>query len=256
MRARRWWLPVGVGMGLLLPGIALAASTIPAIPALPTLRIGVGTATSPTQVSQALQILFLLTVLSLAPAILILMTSFTRIVVVLSFLRSALGTQNTPPNQVLVGFALFLTFFTMAPVWNQMNTQAVQPYLAGKLPPAQALTAGVHPLRDFMFRQTDQADLGLFVKLAKLPPPKTHHDVPTYVLIPAFVTSELKIAFEMGFLLFLPFMVIDMVVASTLMSMGMFMLPPMMISMPFKILLFVLVDGWALVVQSLVSSFH
>jgi len=213
--------------------------------------------TSPAQqTSTSLQLLLWLTVLSLAPAILVLMTSFTRIIVVLSFVRNALGTQQLPPNQVLIGLALFLTFFVMAPTWNQINSQALQPYLQNQIAQNEALTKAEEPLRTFMFKQTREKDLELFVSLAKMPQPKTYRDIPTYVLIPAFVISELKTAFQMGFAIFVPFMVIDMIVSSVLMSMGMMMLPPMLISLPFKLLLFVLVDGWHLVVQSLLTSFR
>ena len=208
------------------------------------------------QTSTSLQILLLMTVLSTAPAILMLMTSFTRIIIVLSFVRNALGTQQLPPNQVLVGLALFLTFFVMAPTFNQINTNAVQPYMKNQINQTEALKQAEEPLRTFMFRQTREKDLALFVGLSKMERPKTYRDVPTYVLIPAFVISELKTSFQMGFAIFIPFIVIDMIVSSTLMSIGMMMLPPMMISLPFKLLLFVLVDGWHLVVQSLVTSFH
>lgn len=218
-----------------------------------TLDLGSSTA---QQTSTSLQLLLLLTVLSLAPAIIMLMTSFTRIIVVLSFVRNALGTQQLPPNQVIVGLALFLSFFVMAPTWNQINTNAVQPYLKSQITQAEALTKAEEPLRTFMFKQTREKDLELFVGLAKMERPKTYRDIPTYVLIPAFIISELKTAFQMGFAIFIPFLVIDMIVSSTLMSMGMMMLPPMMVSLPFKLLLFVLVDGWHLVVQSLVTSFH
>jgi flagellar biosynthetic protein FliP len=219
------------------------------------LSLDFGTSTA-EQASSSLQILLLLTVLSIAPAILVLMTSFTRIIIVLSFVRNALGTQQLPPNQVVVGLALFLTFFVMAPTWNEVNTQALQPYMQSQITQAEALEKAELPLRDFMFKQTREKDLELFVGLAKMERPQTYSDIPTYVLIPAFVISELKTAFQMGFAIFIPFMVIDMLVASTLMSMGMMMLPPMMVSLPFKLLLFVLVDGWHLVVQSLVTSFH
>lgn len=211
---------------------------------------------STQQTGTSLQLLMLMTVLSMAPAILMLMTSFTRIIIVLSFVRNALGTQQLPPNQVIVGLALFLTFFVMAPTWNQINTNAIQPYMKNQITQTEALTKAEEPLRNFMFRQTRAKDLELFVGLAKMERPKTYRDVPTYVLIPAFVISELKTAFQMGFAIFIPFIVIDMIVSSTLMSIGMMMLPPMMISLPFKLLLFVLVDGWHLVVQSLVTSFH
>ncbi|WP_139314374.1 flagellar type III secretion system pore protein FliP [Desulfosporosinus metallidurans] len=219
------------------------------------LTLDLGT-TSTQQTGTSLQILLLMTVLSLAPAILMLMTSFTRIIIVLSFVRNALGTQQLPPNQVLVGLALFLSFFVMAPTWNQINTNAVQPYMKNQITQTEALDKAEEPLRIFMFKQTREKDLELFVGLSKMAQPKTYRDVPTYVLIPAFVISELKTAFQMGFAIFIPFIVIDMIVSSTLMSIGMMMLPPMMISLPFKLLLFVLVDGWHLVVQSLVTSFH
>lgn len=219
------------------------------------LNIDLGNTTA-QQTSTSLQILLLLTVLSIAPAILVLMTSFTRIIVVLSFVRNALGTQQLPPNQVLIGLALFLTLFVMFPTWNDLNTQALQPYLKNQISQTEALQKAEEPLRMFMFKQTREKDLQLFVELSKMERPKTYKDIPTYVLIPAFVISELKTAFQMGFAIFIPFMVIDMIVSSTLMSMGMMMLPPMMISLPFKLLLFVLVDGWHLVVQSLVTSFH
>jgi flagellar biosynthesis protein FliP len=218
-----------------------------------TLDLGNSTA---QQTSTSLQLLFMMTVLSLAPAILMLMTSFTRIIIVLSFVRNALGTQQLPPNQVLVGLAMFLTFFVMVPTWNQINTNALQPYMKNQITQTEALTKAEEPLRTFMFKQTREKDLELFVSLSKTERPKTYKDVPTYVLIPAFVISELKTAFQMGFAIFIPFIVIDMIVSSTLMSMGMMMLPPMMISLPFKLLLFVLVDGWHLVIQSLVTSFH
>ena len=199
----------------------------------------------------------LLTVLSLAPAILVMMTSFTRIVVVLSFLRQALGTAQVPPNQVMVGLSLFLTFFIMAPVWQTMNKTAIQPYLAKQIAPDVALARGMAPVRDFMFRQVRKKDLAMFERIAHLPEsPATRDDIPTYVLIPAFVVSELSTAFEMGFLIYLPFLILDVVVSSVLMSMGMMMLPPTVVSLPFKILLFVLVDGWSLIVGSLVQSFH
>jgi flagellar biosynthetic protein FliP len=218
-----------------------------------TLDLGNGTT---QQLSTSLEILLLLTVLSIAPAILILMTSFTRIIIVLSFVRNALGTQQMPPNQVLLGLAVFLTFYVMAPTWTQINTQALQPYLNSNLNQNEALNKAEEPLRAFMFKQTREKDLALFVNLARIERPKTYRDIPTYVLIPSFIISELKTAFQMGFAIFIPFMIIDMIVSSVLMSMGMMMLPPMMISLPFKLLLFVLVDGWHLVVESIVTSFH
>lgn len=212
--------------------------------------------TTPDQLATSLQILLLLTVLSIAPTILIMMTSFARIVIVLSFVRNAMGTQQLPPNQLLVGLALFLTFFVMYPTFNQINTEAIQPFLNEQITQAEALNNVEEPMRNFMFRQTREKDLELFVGLSKMERPNTYRDVPTHVLIPAFVVSELKTAFQMGFAIFIPFIVIDMIVASTLMSVGMMMLPPMMISLPFKLLLFVLVDGWHLVVESLITSFR
>ncbi|WP_246140160.1 flagellar type III secretion system pore protein FliP [Geothermobacter ehrlichii] len=223
---------------------------------LPTLTVGIGEAKSPGEVSTALQILVLLTVLSVAPAILLMTTAFTRIVVVLSFVRQAMGTQQMPPNQVIIGLSLFLTFFVMAPVFSQINEQAIKPYLDGKLPQKQALEKAVEPMRAFMFGQTDEKDLALLVAMTGDEQPEDLDDVPTMTLIPAFMLSELKRAFQIGFLIYVPFLVIDMVVASVLMAMGMMMLPPPIISLPFKLLLFVLVDGWGLVVGSLVQSFH
>jgi flagellar biosynthetic protein FliP len=223
---------------------------------LPKLSVEVGKATKPEDVSVTLQILFLMTILSLAPAILILTTAFTRIIVVFHFLKQAMGTGQMPPSQVMVGLALFLTFFVMAPVWNKINDQALQPYLKNKLALQDAYNVGVEPLREFMFKQTREEDLSLFVKMANVDKPKNRSEVPTYALIPAFAISELRVGFQIGFILFVPFLIIDMVVASVLMSMGMMMLPPMMISLPLKVLLFILVDGWHLIVSSLISSFR
>ncbi len=221
----------------------------------PTIRLGVDQAKTPQDVVLSLQILLILTVLSLAPAILIMMTSFTRIVIILSFLRQGLGTQQVPPNQVLVGLALFLTFFTMHPTFDQIDKTALTPYLQGKLSTPDAFEKAQIPLRQFMFKQTREKDLALFVALSKSSRPRTPDDVSTWVLVPAFVISELKKAFEMGFVIFIPFLIIDMVTASVLMSMGMMMLPPVLISLPFKILLFVMVDGWNLIVRSIVLSY-
>jgi len=207
-----------------------------------------------TNISTTLALVFLVTLLSLAPSILVLTTCFTRIIVVFGFLRQALGTQQTPPNQVLIGLALFLTVFIMAPTYRQVNEQALQPYLRGELQPREALETAVKPIREFMFRQTRPRDLRLFLEIGKYPRPNTPDDVPTHVLIPAFVLSELTLAFQIGFLLYVPFLIIDMVVASTLMAMGMMMLPPIVISLPFKIILFILADGWGLLVGSLVRS--
>ena len=223
---------------------------------MPKISLEVGKATKPEDVSVTLQILFLMTILSLAPALLILTTAFTRIIVVLHFLKQAMGTPQMPPAQVLLGLAMFLTFFVMAPVWNKVNTEALQPYLQNKMTMNDAYDKGVGPLREFMFKQTREEDLALFVKMANLEKPKNRAEIPTYVLIPSFAISELRIGFQIGLVLFVPFLIIDMVVASILMAMGMMMLPPAMISMPFKILLFILVDGWHLVIGSLIASFH
>ena len=205
--------------------------------------------------TDAVQLLLLVGGITLVPALLFTVTGFTRILVVLGFIRSGLGTPTAPPNQVLVGIALFLTIFVMAPTFAAVKKDAIDPLNADEITQAQAFERGQKPIREFMFRQTREKDLALFVKLSKIERPKTRADVPTYVVIPAFIISELKTAFQIGFLIFLPFLVIDLVVSSTLMSMGMIMLPPVLISLPFKILLFVLVDGWNLVTQSLVQSF-
>jgi flagellar biosynthetic protein FliP len=204
----------------------------------------------------AVQILLFTAAITLVPAMLFCVTGFTRILIVLGFIRTGLGTQAAPPNQVLVGIATFLTIFVMAPTFNQIKDDAVTPLMNHKITQTQAIERGQLPLREFMFKQTREKDLALFVKLSKRPTPKTRADVPTYVLIPAFVISELKTAFQIGFLIFLPFLVIDLVVSTVLMSVGMVMLPPVFISLPFKILLFVLVDGWDLITQSLVQSFQ
>ena len=223
---------------------------------LPKISVGVEQSDNPADLSVTLQILLLLTVLSLAPSIIITMTSFTRMIVVFSFLRHALGTQQMPPAQLMVGLALILTFFVMSPVFTQAYEQGVKPYSEGTIDRDTALERGMAPLREFMLKQTREKDLALFVRLANLEKPATPDEVPLRALVPGFVISELRVAFQIGFVLFIPFLIIDMVVASVLMSMGMLMLPPIMVAMPFKILLFVLVDGWYLVVHSLVSSFH
>ncbi len=236
---------------LALPGLALA-EPLP----FPGINLDLQPTTEPAGVVSTLQILGVLTLLALAPGILMLTTSFTRIVVTLSFLRSGLGTQQVPPNQVLVALAVFLTFFIMTPVWSQIQTDALGPYLEGDLEQTEAFESAMSPVREFMLKQTRERDLALFLSMGDYPKPETMDDIPTTVLIPAFAISELKTAFQIGFLLFIPFLVIDMVVASTLMSMGMLMLPPVMISLPFKILLFVMVDGWNLIVGSLLASFR
>jgi flagellar biosynthetic protein FliP len=223
---------------------------------LPTITVGIDEATSPQQVSTALKILFVLTVISIAPAILLMTTSFTRIVIVLSIVRQSMGTQQMPPNQVIVGLALFLTFFIMAPTYMRINETALQPYLKEQINQEEALQLAAKPLREFMLAQSNESDLELLINISEKAAPATPDDVPTMTLIPAFMLSELKRAFQMGFMIYVPFLVIDMVVASVLLSMGMMMLPPIIISLPFKLLLFVLVDGWMLIVGSLVKSFY
>jgi flagellar biosynthetic protein FliP len=244
--------------GLLLFGVMLIVGALAAhaqgVP-LPKVTFGLEQSNKPQDVAFSLQVMILMTVLALAPTILVMMTAFTRIVIVLGFVRQAIGAQQAPPNQVLVGLAIFLTFFVMAPTFKQVNEDAVQPFLANRIKQDVAVERGLAPLRTFMFHQTRQKDLALYVHLAKETRPRRPADVPTYVLIPAFITSELKTAFTIGFIIYLPFLIIDMVIASTLMSMGMMMLPPTVISLPFKLILFVLVDGWHLLTRGLVTSF-
>lgn len=223
--------------------------------ATPYFSVGIDNSEQPGAPTVTLQIFLLMTVLSLAPAIMIMVTSFTRIVIVLSLLRRALGTMQMPPNQVMVGLALFLTFFIMTPVWQQINQTALQPYLEKKIGHQEALQNAVSPLRTFMLKQTREKDLALFADIAKLKRPNSVTDIPTTVLIPSFIISEVKTAFQIGLLLYVPFLIIDMVVASVLLSMGMMMLPPIMVSLPFKLMLFVLADGWYLLVGSLVKGF-
>lgn len=237
-------------VGVLLSNCAEAA------PIIPSVNIEVGTAESPEQVASTLQVIAVLTLATLAPGILMMTTSFVRIVVIIGFLRNALATQNVPPNQVIIALAMFLTFYIMAPYWSQANDNGLQPYLAGQISQEEALTNVVEPMREFMFRQTRESDLALFVNLADAERPESQEDVSTFVLIPAFMISELKTAFQIGFMLYVPFIVIDMIVATTLMSMGMMMLPPVMISLPFKILLFVMIDGWHLLIRSIIVSFR
>ncbi len=236
---------------LLSGGAVQGVATFP----IPRIQVGIEPADTPTEVAQSLQILILLTVISLAPAILIMTTSFIRIVIILSFTRSAIGTNQMPPNQVLIGLALFLTVFIMLPTWSRVNTETLQPFLKGELTQEAAFTRGMAPIREFMFKQTRTKDLKLFIQAARLNRPNSYEEIPTQVLIPAFIISELKTAFQIGFLIYVPFLVIDMIVASTLMSMGMMMLPPMMVALPFKILLFVMVDGWHLITRSVLASF-
>ncbi|HIF9887262.1 flagellar type III secretion system pore protein FliP [Campylobacter lari] len=222
---------------------------------IPTVNLSLSAPNSPQQLVTTLNIVIVLTILALAPTIVFVMTSFLRLVVVFSFLRTALGTQTMPPNTILVTLALILTFFIMEPVATKSYNEGIKPYIAEQIGYEEAFAKGVKPFKDFMLKNTREKDLALFYRIRNLENPKTIDDVPLTVLVPAFMISELKTAFEIGFLLFLPFLVIDMVVSSVLMAMGMMMLPPVMISMPFKLLIFVLVDGWNLLIQNLVKSF-
>ena len=223
---------------------------------IPSIELSFGNSgDDPGRVSMALQLLFIFTVLSLAPAILVMVTSFTRIVVVLSLLRHALGTQQIPANQIVIGLSLFLTFFIMMPVWNNVYEGGIQPYMNEEMEAGDALAAASRPVKQFMMTHTREKDLALFLKISKTEKPESPEAMGLAVLIPAFVISELKTAFQIGFMIYMPFLILDMVVASVLLSMGMLMLPPIMVSLPFKLLLFVLVDGWYLIVGSLVESF-
>jgi flagellar biosynthetic protein FliP len=241
-------LLVGLLTLTLLPTSGLAVT-------LPSIQVGLTETNDPKQIATVIELLLVFTVLSMAPAILLMTTSFTRLVVAFSFLKNAMGTQQMPPSQVLIALSLFLSLFIMTPVFSEINTTAVQPYMTEQIGLEEAFQQGIKPLRNFMFKHTRQKDLALFLSFAKLEKPQNKEEIPTTVLIPAFMISELKTAFQIGFILFLPFLVIDMVVASVLLSMGMMMLPPVMVSLPFKLLLFVLVDGWYLIVGSLVKSF-
>ena len=236
--------------------LLIFSSSADAAPVIPSINLEVGTADNPQEVSTTLQIMALLTIVTIAPGILIMTTAFIRVVVIIGFLKNALGTQTVPSNQVILGLAMFLTFYIMAPYWSQANENGIQPYLNGQIPVEEAIENTVAPVREFMFRQTREADLALFVNLSEAERPNTQDDVSTFVLIPAFMISELKTAFQIGFMIYIPFIVIDMIVATTLMSMGMMMLPPVMISLPFKILLFVMIDGWHLLVNSIIVSFR
>jgi flagellar biosynthesis protein FliP len=251
-RNNKYWLLI-IGSIVVLgvaSGVCQAAS-----PPTPFFSIDMDKAQSPEGVSVVLQIFLLMTILSLAPSILIMLTSFTRIVMVLSLLRQAMGTQSMPPGQVVTGLALFLTFFIMSPVLNSINENALQPFLGKTITQEQALENATQPIRDFMLRQTKEKDLALFVNIAKIKRPKNSDEIPTSIIIPAFIISEVKTAFQIGLMLYVPFLVVDMVVASVLLSMGMMMLPPIMVSLPFKLMLFILADGWYLLVGSLVKSF-
>lgn len=240
---------VTAGVLMFVSGDALAQS-------LPKISVEVGQTTDPKELSTTLQIILLLTILALAPSILMMVTSFIRIVVVMSFLRSAMGVHQMPPNQLLVGLSLILTFFVMGPTVEKSYNEGIKPYIEKQITGAEAYDKAVGPFRQFMLAQTREKDLALFVNIAKLDQPEKAEDIPLQVLVPGFVISELRTAFQIAFVLFIPFLVIDMVVASVLMSMGMMMLPPVIVSLPFKILLFVLVDGWYLLVKSLVESFR
>ena len=246
-------IPALIGVVLVI-ALGWAGTALGATAALPAISIQLGDAGGAGP-SVAMQIVLLLTVLSLAPALFVMVTSFTRIVIVLAFLRQALGTQQVPPNQVLVGLAMFLTFFIMSPVWDKIHADALQPYFDQKISQEDALTRAAKPLRQFMLKQVREKDLALFVHIAKLEPPKSPEDIPIHIVIPAFIIGELRTAFQIGFVIAMPFMIVDMVVASVLMSMGMMLLPPVLVSIPFKLVLFVLADGWLLVVGSLVGSF-
>ena len=237
---------------LLVPNLSMAeTSTI----SNPLLKIDLNQTEENGDLSVILEIFLLMTVLSLAPAILIMLTSFTRIVIVLSLLRQAIGTQQAPPNQIIIGLSLFLTIFVMTPVWTNIHENAVQPYLNKEVSQKQAFDLAIEPIRSFMAQQTREKDLAMLIEVSKIKKPDNIEDIPTTVLIPSFIISELKTAFQMGFLLYVPFLILDMVISSILLSMGMMMLPPVMISLPFKLMLFVLADGWNLIVGSIVTSF-
>ena len=244
-------LLLGAGVLVLASGCVAADGTT----SVPNVGIGPNAARSPSGAATGVQLLVLLTTLSLAPALLVMVTSFTRIIIVLSLVRNAIGVPQLPPNQVLLGITFLLTVFVMAPVWTTVNREALQPYLAGQLSQTDALKKAEQPVRKFMLAQTRESDLALFVGLSQDTRPANVDAVPTYVIIPGFIVSELKTAFLMGFIIFVPFLIIDIVVSSALLSMGMMMLPPVVVSLPFKILLFVLVDGWSLIIGSLVTSF-
>jgi len=247
---------VAIVLGLLALALGLDAAAASAAGqwALPGVDIKIAPAGGRDEVALAVKIIVALTVLSLAPALLVCVTSFVRIVIVLSMLRHALGMQETPPNMVLISLALFLTLFTMSPVIEKMNTQGLQPYLEGKAAPADAFNRGVQPLRDFMIRQTREQDLALMVELSHSPMPGSADDVGNVQLVPAFMLTELRAAFQIGFVIFLPFLLIDLIVASVLMALGMMMVPPVTISLPLKVLMFVLIDGWSLVVKAVVGT--
>lgn len=246
-------IPIISLVGFILIAVGCANAQALNLPNI-SLNIG-GNANEPEKMATVIQLLFILTILSLAPAILLMLTSFTRVVVVFSLLRHALGTQQMPPNQIIIGLSLFITIFVMAPVWQRVSTEALTPYYEEQISWEQALFQASIPVKDFMLRQVREKDLALFVKISKEKRPEKPSDITLTVLIPSFIISELKTAFQIGFMIYLPFLILDMVVASILLSMGMMMLPPIMVSLPFKLLLFVLVDGWYLIVGTLVQSF-
>lgn len=253
MKIKPLFITILVLLCVFIGGIKVQAA--PQTMSIPKVSVSVDNSTSPTDYVDNIKILVLLTVLTLLPSIVVMTTSFTRIVVVFGFLKSAIGTQNAPPNQVLTGLALFLTFFIMMPTYNEINTKAVQPYINNQISQTQAYTELKKPIKKFMLKQTYQKDLKLFLEEANITTKVSNDQIPLHVIVPAFMISELKTAFIIGFLIYIPFIIIDFVVASVLMSMGMFMVQPAMISLPFKLLLFVMVDGWYLIVKSLILSF-
>ncbi|MEC4673213.1 MAG: flagellar type III secretion system pore protein FliP [Nitrospirota bacterium] len=255
-RQGRWVAFIGSALLVAFVVVACATNLLAQTPQKPSINFDITGPDGPQSWTVGIRILFLLTALTLAPAFVMMMTSFTRVVIVLSLLRQAMGTLHSPPNQVVVGLALFLTLFIMGPVWDQVQMKALNPYLQDQISQEQALEEAVNPVRSFMLKQVREKDLDLFIKMSGIPLPEQATQTPLRVLIPAFVTSELRTAFQIGFLIYIPFLVIDMVVASVLMSMGMMLLPPIMISLPFKLVLFVLADGWFLVVGSLMQSFN
>lgn len=252
LKSRHWMIISVMLVALFIVGSSAAYADAPLT--LPNLDVNVGTADTPQEISSTIQVVLMLSVLSMAPSILLMMTCFTRIIIIFSFLRKALSLQTTPPNQVIIGLALFLTFFVMAPTFTEINETAYKPLSNGEITLEQAYDNAMKPMREFMFKQVRSKDLALFIKLAETETPENLEAVPTKALIPAFIISELRTGFEVGFLLFIPFIVIDMVVASTLMALGMMMLPPVMISLPFKILLFILIDGWNLMVRAILAG--
>lgn len=252
LKAIQWMVGCMMLAALFLAGSGAAFADAPLT--LPNIDVNVGTAQTPQEISSTIQVVLMLSILAMAPSILLLMTCFSRIIIIFSFLRKALSLQTTPPNQVIIGLALFLTFFVMAPTFTEVNEKAYKPLRNGEITLEQAYDSAMIPMREFMFKQVRSKDLALFVKLAETEAVENLEAVPTKALIPAFIISELRTGFEVGFLLFIPFIVIDMVVASTLMALGMMMLPPVMISLPFKILLFILIDGWNLIVRAILAG--